>query len=524
MSARLKGRIISSFKLYGLSLRSGAVKYLTDVLQPVSEVEVEKWLDTIVNGVQKLPLTSSFIDRDCIELAVQNSSGGTDKESDKVFEVIDAFRVPRLSYNIDRKKFVLNEAIESVLCLHASADAKAELFKERFTVLHQRTLRHELFTPPAAGASVGQQSKKFQLRPVEYLLGTTSRLGRVIVLGMLIQLKEGKYFLEDPTGSVELDLSQATFHTGIFTEYCFVLAEGMYDDGIFHVSALGFPPAEASKATRSYFGNMNFFGGSSATSAKSSSYLAKVEAENPDAMFVFLSDVWLDQPKVMDKLRVLFSGYADMLPTAFVFCGHFCSAPYGPEHARTVKKCFRELADLVCEFESLAENCRFVFVPGPLDPGPGNILPRPPIPDILTEDIRGRLPLAVFASNPCRIQFCTQEIVVFREDITNKMCRNCVRFPSDKETIPTHLVKTVNAQAHLCPLPLHVRPLYWSYDNALRVYPLPDLIVFADKYDPFQVENADCISINPGSFPKTKFQFKVYWPQRRLVEDSQIPD
>ena len=30
-----------------------------------------------------------------------------------------------------------NEAIESVLCLHASADAKAELFKERFTVLHQ---------------------------------------------------------------------------------------------------------------------------------------------------------------------------------------------------------------------------------------------------------------------------------------------------------------------------------------------------------------------------------------------------
>lgn len=39
----------------------------------------------------------------------------------------------------------------------------------------------------------------------------------------------------------------------------------------------------------------------------------------------------------MDKLRVLFSGYADMLPTAFVFCGHFCSAPYGPEHARTVK-------------------------------------------------------------------------------------------------------------------------------------------------------------------------------------------
>ena len=59
-------------------------------------------------------------------------------------------------------------------------------------------------------------------------------------------------------------------------------------------------------------------------------------------------------------------------------------------------ECFRELADLICEFEALAEkfgfhvewcdllmaneglcgSCRFVFVPGPLDPGPGNILPR----------------------------------------------------------------------------------------------------------------------------------------------------
>lgn len=298
----------------------------------------------------------------------------------------------------------------------------------------------------------------------------------------------------------------------------------MYDDKLFHVSALGFPPAETSKATRNYFGSINFFGGSSSTCAKSSPHLTQIEEENPDSMFVFLSDVWLDQPKVMDKLRVLFSGYADMPPTAFVFCGHFCSAPYGSEHAQTVKKGFNELADLICEFEALAESCRFVFVPGPLDPGPGNILPRPPIPDILTEGIRDRLSFAVFASNPCRIQYCTQEIVVFREDITNKMCRNCVQFPSANETIPTHLVKTVNAQAHLCPLPLHVRPIYWSYDNALRVYPLPDLMVFADKYDPFQVENSECVTINPGSFPKTRYQFKVYWPQRKLVEDSQIPD
>jgi DNA polymerase epsilon subunit 2 len=31
---------------------------------------------------------------------------------------------------------------------------------------------------------------------------------------------------------------------------------------------------------------------------------------------------------------------------------------------------------MLAEFPSLVENSRFVFVPGPRDPGPGQILPR----------------------------------------------------------------------------------------------------------------------------------------------------
>ena len=63
---------------------------------------------------------------------------------------------------------------------------------------------------------------------------------------------------------------------------------------------------------------------------------------------------------------------------------------------------------------------------------------RPPIPTCITENFCQRIPTAVFASNPCRIQYCTQEIVIFREDIVMKMCRNCVKFPSDGD-IPTHV-------------------------------------------------------------------------------------
>lgn len=47
-----------------------------------------------------------------------------------------------------------------------------------------------------------------------------------MVLGALIQLEQGKYHLEDPTGKVELDLTNAKFHTGLYTEGVIVLVEG----------------------------------------------------------------------------------------------------------------------------------------------------------------------------------------------------------------------------------------------------------------------------------------------------------
>lgn len=58
-------------------------------------------------------------------------------------------------------------------------------------------------------------------------------------------------------------------------------------------------------------------------------------------------------------------------------------------------------------------------------------------------------------------------------------------------------VKTILSQGHLTPLPLYVSPVFWAYDYSLRVYPVPDVIVFADKYDPFSITNTDCLCVNP---------------------------
>lgn len=82
-----------------------------------------------------------------------------------------------------------------------------------------------------------------------------------------------------------------------------------------------------------------------------------------------------------------------------------------------------------------------------------------------------------------------------------------------------------------CPLtspplspPLHARPVYWMYDHALRLYPQPDLVVIGDKSDPFTVTSNECTITNPGSFHKTDFEFKVYIPATKMVEDSKIAD
>jgi DNA polymerase alpha/epsilon subunit B len=101
---------------------------------------------------------------------------------------------------------------------------------------------------------------------------------------------------------------------------------------------------------------------------------------------------------------------------------------------------------------------------------------------ILIEAAVSHGPIKLFCIT-CRA-FFLQEIVVFREDIVTKICRNCVYFPESGD-IPSHFSRTILSQGHLAPLPLHVIPTYWDHDRAMWIYPLPDLVVVGDKFDPF---------------------------------------
>jgi hypothetical protein len=73
----------------------------------------------------------------------------------------------------------------------------------RYTVIKQITDRHPLFKP-----SADDSEEKFKIYPIEHLLSSSKRLNKIITMGLFSQLKIGYYHLEDPSGIVQLDLSE----------------------------------------------------------------------------------------------------------------------------------------------------------------------------------------------------------------------------------------------------------------------------------------------------------------------------
>ncbi|XP_047539487.1 DNA polymerase epsilon subunit 2-like [Vanessa atalanta] len=517
---QIRLEINNAFKLSGFTIRREASTFLAEQLSTSSQQERKKLIDKLLAHILHQCLSHPVLEKHHLEVAFRECSLSGLEETETILNVIDAFSVPKLNYDNDRKKFVKD--VNASNNLYPEPKWKAQYLNDRYTMIWQRTIRNKLFAKETLPSM--ESENRFQLRKIEVLQSSSSRVDNVIVLGLLTQLTEGKYYLEDPTGSVLLDMTQTRYHSGLFTESSFVLAEGYYDDKVLNVMGLVLPPSESRAISLPFFGSLNTFGGKSKSLLKNSQNLLKIEQDNDDGMIVFISDVWFDNLKVISKLKALFSGYNDFPPIAIVFMGEFLSCPYGYEHSTQLKAALINLCDIVIPFTKLRQSCKFIFVPGRGDPIAPNILPRPAIPNSVTKEIRDKLGESViFTTNPCRIQYCTQELVIIRQDLVTKMCRNSIHFP-DTGDIPDHLTKTLLSQCTLSPLSLGVQPVFWKHADALSLYPMPDLVVVADHFQPYTRTYQNCQVINPGSFPRTEFSFKVYVPASRTVEDSQIPN
>ncbi|XP_075221460.1 DNA polymerase epsilon subunit 2 [Lycorma delicatula] len=488
-----------------------ACDYLLSQLESLDRTDVDEWIEKLAEHIGRKGLSEPFLELGDIETAVEACCKHAVESSQPLLSVISAFDVPKFDYNIDLKKFL--PVVQSKFPLLDCPKGCTKFYTERYLLLKQRTLRHHLFRS-------GQQ---FQIQPVDVLLSTTNKIGHVVILGMLTTMKDGRYQLEDPTGTIPISLVGTKYHTGFYTENCFVLAEGSYKDEVFNVDSIGFPPTEPASVSRTYFGNNNIFGGISDTSIYNNEALVKLEQSNPGSMIIFVADVWLDKKEVLNRLKRLFEGYSVEPPVAIVLLGNFLSTDLGLKHMAVLQSHLIELSEIIAQFPSLLTDTKFIFIPGANDSFLSNILPRPSLPKTVIERFLRKVPNAEFTTNPCRIRYCSQEIVVMREDIIARLCRNSLHAPIAND-IPQHFVKTIISQAFLVPLPLALCPIYWTHEAALRLYPLPDLVVVADSFQPYTESNTGCIVTNPSSFSNGNYVFKVYIPSTREVEDSQIPN
>lgn len=71
-----------------------------------------------------------------------------------------------------------------------------------------------------------------------------------------------------------------------------------------------------------------------------------------------------------------------------------------------------------------------------------------------------------------------------------------------------HLCATLLQQSHLCPVPLEAQLVFWNFDHALHLYPIPDVLVLADRVPcanfgfpamPADQAEQSCVCLNPVS-------------------------
>jgi len=509
--------VVSTLKLFGYSIQKEASELINRELSSINRAEHDQWYEDLVESIQRQSLETNVLNSKAVSLALKELGKDVTanvqvetNEDEPILTVVDSFETPRFTYNEETAKYDKSNG-EALL---GGIDSKINVFRERYMAVWQRTVRHEMFTPAHRKA----QSAQFSLQKIEYLKGISLKMTECVILGMLTQMKEGEWWIEDPTGALKLNLAEASFHKGIFVESSFVLVQGTFEDGILNVTAFGFPPTEPASKTRAHFGQVNFFGGKRTTNVGSSERLSHLEMKSENSLCI-LSDVYLDNKLTFTRLMKLIDGFKVAPPMAFILCGDFLERPHDRDAFEVLKKSLDKLAKKIIEADM--KQSVFIFVPGPNDPGLADCLPRPAIPEALISPfIKQRLPNWRFVSNPARLTLFSQEVVIFRSNMTSRLMRHAIREPSETD-LAEMSVRTILSQSHLAPFPQRISPIYWGWDHALRLFPLPDLLIMADNYKGYNLTLSGTLCINPSSFSRNG-NFNLYYPKERSVDDSQV--
>eukprot|EP00833_Pecoramyces_ruminatium_P016690 jgi/Orpsp1_1/1190722/evm.model.d7180000080758.1 len=369
-------------KTYGLTIQSDAIRYINEIFKKENydNNNITNALDTIARFYIQNQAKTKLVTRSSLEDVIQKTIernivhetlGKYDNDSisfndiQKYFHILDAFSLPKYIFNTQSKTFRRDTVSRK---LFANASAKGKLYQERYNLIKQRILRNELFNISTQNLIINENNM-LKITPIKSLLGSPHK--GYLLFGMLTKMQDGKYHLEDPDAHIELEFTDnMQISTGLFTEDCFVLAYGEYtDDLVFRITDMVMPTFEKRENTINTYKQIDYT--NEFQIIESENVLKKLEKDLDDVCFVIISEIFIDQPKVLLKLRTLF------------------------------EESFDNLCDLLLEFPKLISNTHFLFIPGPNDPWGEAVIPRSPIPNAFTEKIRTKIPNVHFLTNPC---------------------------------------------------------------------------------------------------------------------------
>uniref|UniRef100_A0A803KSP8 DNA polymerase epsilon subunit n=1 Tax=Chenopodium quinoa TaxID=63459 RepID=A0A803KSP8_CHEQI len=574
MGAITRKEVSKQFKQRRYTLQAAALQEVLSFVNRNGIDDPEEALELLLDLLDQEPLKSSILDKETVNRVISEMLDVDEvSPANSHLRFIDAFVVPKFRFDPTRKgiRYTVKAMISvdtvkprqhglwctGALPIHGNAPTKAGLYRDRFELLAQKLARHPHFSKPAfetEASNFGCYSSNSEPK-----LANREKVdnGCNIPAGRWAFLSRRSHCLSGiPNHNLCFLDMYYKVTTGFFTENTIVVAEGeKLSGGIFklyvnlgckvkaiacvkssssecdsigavQVNTCGFPPIENREESLAFISGLDFFGCGTFTSEETRK-LADMERKAVNDMFVVLSDIWLDDEETMVKLKEVLEGYeaVEVVPSLFIFIGSFCSSPCNLSfHSfASLRSQFGKLGKMIAEYPRLLEQSRFLFIPSIDDAGPSSVLPRCALPKYLTEELQKEIPNALFMSNPCRIKYYSQEIVIFRRDLLYRMRRSCLIPPSSAETSDpfAHLVATIVHQSHLCPLPLTIQPISWNHDHCLNLYPTPHTIILGDRSEQKAFKYGGVTCFNPGSF-SSDHTFVAYRPCNHEVELSAI--
>lgn len=410
----------------------------------------------------------------------ENTTPSKPAPPSRTVTVANAFEQPRFSYNLSRKIFEQPKGKPSLL---PSPSKSVSLFKDRYYRIHQRLLRNEAFQissiPSQRTTSSGNQP--YKLTSIASLPGRTGSTH--LLLGLLFNSPGGGVCLSDPSGTILVDLQNATGipENGVwFGVGMVVLVDGIYEEGLgswgvdssvggkFVAISLASPPCERREIS---LGIDNRTNGWNEKPSEHSGFRGGVETggsepndpslpnQQHQRHIVIMGEVNLDNPNTLPSLKKVLSLYdastAKSTPKAFVLIGNFVQkATIGLGGCGSIpyKEHFDDLAGVLAQYPYLLQNSTFIFIPGDNDPwtssyssGATAPLPRPPIPSLFTSRVRrvfqtksqhtpNKSETLFWASNPARLSVpgVLEDLTIFRDDISSRLKRNSLTLKSSQ--------------------------------------------------------------------------------------------